>query len=116
MLRGSKMTFYLEIRMILLAKIGQKFLPVKFSIKLIDLRNLNLQVFHIAFRQAAHYIQLLQSSLFLSLTKLQNHVNGFLLRVANETTRIDNSYFALRILTIVSHFISASLQLLHQFL
>ena len=103
MLGSSQRTLYMKLLMICLTQILQQFLPVKLTVKLINLRDFNSQFFQIAFRKATHDIEFLQISFFFCLCKFKNHVNGLFLCITYKATGVNHSNLTFRTLGIMRH-------------
>ena len=114
MLGSGQCALYVQLVMIGLSQILQQLSPIEFTIEFIHLGNFNGQFLQITFRKATHYIKLLQVSFLLGLRKFQNHINGFLLGVTDETASIDYGNLSLRSFRIMCHMESHFLQLTHQ--
>ena len=116
MSRGCQHSLLCNTFVVFLFEVIYKFCPVEFTIELVDLRNLFAKFCQITFRQASHYIQFFKVSLFLTLTKLKNHIYGFLLCVANETTGVNYRNFTTRLIAVVCNLVATLLQLTHKML
>ena len=67
-------------------------------------------------REASHDDELPEPARLLALRKLQNHVDAFLLGIADEAARIHNGYLALGVVGIVRHAETVQLQLTDELL
>ena len=81
-----------------LTQLLEQFLVVELAVELIHLRHLSLQFLLITLREAAHHIEFVQASLFLSLDKFEDGVDAFLLGILDEAACVDDGYLALRAL------------------
>ena len=93
--RGGKMAALVAGRHFCLTQFLEQFFVVELAIELIHLRHLCLQFLLIALGEAAHHIELAQTSFFLRLNKLKNGVNAFLLGILDEAASVNHGYLAL---------------------
>ncbi len=114
MLWSGQCTLYVQLVMIGLSQILQQFFPIEFTIEFIHLGNFNGQFFQITFRKTTHYIKLFQVSFLLGLRKFQNHINGFLFGITDETASIDYDNLSFWPFRIMCHIESLFFQLAHQ--
>ena len=111
---SGEMAMTITGRNISLAQLAQQLLVVELAVKLIDLRDLFLQLILITLRKTAHHIELLQPSFLLALYKLKDGIDALLLGILNKTTSIDDGYLALRTLRVVHAMIAVGFKLFHQ--
>ena len=52
---------------------------------------------------------------WIEMAEFQYHIDGFFFGISDETARIDNCNFSLRIFGVMSHFVTVCFQLTHQF-
>ena len=114
MMRSSKMTCAAAFSGISLAQFLEQLLIIKLTIKLIHLGHLSLQLLLITLREATHHIELTESSLFLSLDKLQDSIDALLLGILDKAASIDNGYFTLWAFRVVNTVVAIFLEKLHQ--
>ena len=114
--RGGKSSLQRQLRVITLTQVCQDLLPIELTIVTVNLRNFCRQLLYITTRKAPHHQQTFNLMLASQLSELKNRIDGFLFRIANKTTSIDNDNATLRILRIVHHLITLSLQLTAQHL
>ena len=98
------------------SEVGDYLLPVELPIKLVHLGQFRLQFLEVALRKATHHDELPQFALLLPLGKPENHVDAFLLRVADETASVHDGNVPRRLLGIVRHAEAVKLQLADELL
>ena len=98
MARSGEMTLAVAGRNFRLAEFLQELFVVEFAVEFIHFRHFFFQFLLVALREAAHYVELSESAFFLSLDKLQDGVDAFLLCILDEPACVDNGYLALRAL------------------
>ena len=95
-------------------QVGNKVGPVELPVKLVDLGYFGFELLAVALRQAAHHIEVAYLTGLLGLDHLQNHLDGFLFGVTDETAGIDHHIFARHLLGVVTHFITGFGKAMHQ--
>ena len=91
-------------------------LPVELPIEAVHLGQFLRQFLEIALREATHHDELAKHSLLLAPGQFQNHVDAFLLCVADEAAGIYDSYLALGVFGIMRHHEAVQLQLTDELL
>ena len=89
-----------------MAQVGQYLVPVEFPVELVHLRNFLFELLQVAFREASHHEHLLEPAAFLQFAKVQDHVDAFLLRVADEAAGVDDGDVAVGSFGIVEHLVA----------
>ena len=81
---------------------------------LIDIRNFFFQVLFIPFREAAHYINMVNQAFFLGPDETQNRIHGFLFGILDKSACIDNDGLVPKGFGIMNNCQVIGIDLLHQ--
>ena len=96
------------------AQVGEELLVVEFAIEFVHLRNLLLEFFAIALREASHDIELIETAFSLSFSKFKYRIDTLFFSVFDETTGIDDCNLTFRVLGIVDATVSVGFELPHE--
>ena len=97
-------------------QVGNDLFPVELPIEAVHLGQFLRQFLEIALREATHHDELAKLSLLLAPGQFQNHVDAFLLCVADEAAGIHDSYLTLGVFGIMRHHEAVQLQLTDELL
>ena len=114
--RGGEHTIRSQLLMVRLAQIGDQLLPIEFPVETIYLGKFLLQIFQETLRQAPHHEELPDPSFLLLLAQLEDHIDRFLLGVADETAGIHHHDLAIDLMGIMLYRIAIGNELAHKLL
>ena len=114
--RGGEHTLGSQLLMVRLAQIGDQLLPIEFPVETIYLGKFLLQIFQETLRQAPHHEELPDPSFLLLLAQLEDHIDRFLLSVADETAGIHHHDLAIDLMGIMLYRIAIGNELAHKLL
>ena len=114
MLRGSQVAFGGQCRILRGAQRAHDAVPRAGSEVFVDLGDLVPQLVGVALRQAADDEQLFDASGLFGLCGAQDHLDGFLLGVADESAGVDDDHFGIRAVAVEEDFVAGGRQPGHE--
>ena len=105
-----------NILMIGLAQVVEHLFPVELAVKLVDLGQFLLEFIEKTLRETAHDNEFPQLASFFGLTKLENHIDRFLLRISDKATGVYHGNLAVNPFWVVGYRVATSLELTYQVL